>query len=168
MQPQGAPQQQYIAGTPQQVVIAPGQQVMMVQGQRDSLPIVIGVIYALWNLLALGLMGLVVMAGLFIADAGSGNGSDEIAALGGFVLIIGIIGMLFSMVGIYAGVEIARYKKRGVYIGLAMCGLSIGINLLFAVMAESPPDMFNLGCNVLCGGFIAMPLMISSIGAQME
>jgi hypothetical protein len=62
----------------------PHQQVMVVQGgQRDSLPIVIGVVYGLWNLLLVGLSGLIVIGGLFLADVG---GTDDATAIGGFLI----------------------------------------------------------------------------------
>jgi len=166
MQPQGAPPEQVLTGSIQPVVVMPHQQVMVVQGgQRDSLPIVIGVVYGLWNLLLVGLSGLIVIGGLFLADVG---GTDDATAIGGFIIALGIVALIVSLVGVYAGVEIARYKKRGVYVGLALIGFSVILNLAMTTYSGETPDLFNIGCNGICAVFIALPLMISSIGAQME
>ena len=143
------------------------QQVMTVQ-HRDSLPIVIGVIFGLWNLLLTGIAGLVVLGGLWLADAGADAGVGEATEVGAFIIVLGIIMALLGLVGVYAGVEIARYKKKGVFIGLGLLGLSVVLSIVSTTSQGAAPDMFNVGCNGLCALFIALPLMISSIGAQME
>lgn len=113
----------------------------------------------------MGLSGLIVIGGLFLADVG---GTDDATAIGGFLITLGIIALIVSLVGVYAGVEIARYKKRGVYVGLALIGFSVILNLAMTTYSGETPDLFNIGCNGICAVFIALPLMISSIGAQME
>ena len=164
MQPQGAPHEQVLTGSIQPVVVMPHQQAMV--DQRDSLPIVIGVVFGLWNLLWVGLSSLLVIGGLFLADVGGTD--DATTAIGSILIVFGIVALIVSLVGVYAGVEIARYKKRGVHIGLALIGISVIISLAMTTYSGATPDLFNIGCNGICAIFIALPLMISSIGAQME
>ena len=140
----------------------------MVVQHRDSLPIVIGVIFGLWNLIVAGLSGILVIGGLWLTDAGVDAGVDDVAGIGAIVIIIGVIMLILSLVGVYAGIEIARYKKRGVFIGLGLIGLNFILNLVSTTSQGVTPDLFTLGCSGLCALFIALPLMISNIGAQME
>lgn len=140
-----------------------GQQVMMVE-QKSSLPIVVGVIFCLAQ-------GLGILGGLAMVFGGAligGIGGEEAAAAAGIVAGIGVLILLLSGIGIWAGVLIAQRKKLGVKIAWGLIAAGSILSILGSVLGEAPIDFVSLGCNGICALFVGIPLMISSASQHME
>ena len=140
-----------------------GQQVMMVE-QKRSLPIVVGVIFCLFQ-------GLGILGGLAMVFGGAligGIGGEEAAAAAGIVAGIGVLILLLSGIGIWSGVLIAQRKKLVVKIAWGLIASGSILSILSSVLGEAPIYFVGLGCNGICALFVGIPLMISSASQHME
>ena len=140
-----------------------GQQVMIVQNP-SSLPIVVGVIFCLFQ--GLGILGglAMVMGGAFLG----GIGGEEAVAAAGIVAGIGVLFLILSCVGIWAGVMIAQRKKLGVHVAWGLIGVSVVLSFAASVLGGTSIDYGGIGCNGICALFVGLPLMISSASQHME
>ena len=138
-------------------------QVMMMES-KSSLPIVVGVMFCLAQ--GLGILGglAMVMGGALIG----GIGGEEAAAAAGVVAGIGVLILILSGVGVWAGVMIAQRKKLGIYIAWGLLAASTVFSILTTILGEMPFDWASNACNGICALFVALPLMISSASQHME
>ena len=138
-------------------------QVMMMES-KSSLPIVVGVMFCLAQ--GLGILGglAMVMGGALIG----GIGGEEAAAAAGVVAGIGVLILILSGVGVWAGVMIAQRKKLGVHVAWGLIGAGIALSILASVLGETSIDWGGVGCNGICALFVGLPLMISSASQHME
>tara|TARA_Y100001968_G_scaffold123793_1_gene112806 strand:- start:32 stop:532 length:501 start_codon:yes stop_codon:yes gene_type:complete len=139
-------------------------QQVMVTGQKSSLPIIVGVIFCLAQ-------GLGILGGLAMVFGGAligGIGGEEAAAAAGIVAGIGVLILLLSGTGIWAGVLIAQRKKMGVKIAWGLIAAGTILSILGSVLGETSIDFVGLGCNGICALFVGLPLMISSASQHME
>ena len=139
-------------------------QQVMVAGQKSSLPIIVGVIFCLAQ-------GLGILGGLAMVFGGAligGIGGEEAAAAAGIVAGIGVLILLLSGTGIWAGVLIAQRKKMGVKIAWGLIAAGTILSILGSVLGETSIDFVGLGCNGICALFVGLPLMISSASQHME
>jgi hypothetical protein len=142
-------------------------QVMMIE-QKSSLPVVVGVLFCLsQGFVILGGLAL-ILGGALVGGIGADSGVDEAAAAGGILVIFGVAMLLFSGIGIWAGVLIAQRKKLGIYIAWGLCAGFAALSVLTSVVNGTSIDFLNLGCNGFCALFVALPLMISSASQHME
>ena len=179
MQPdlQGQPTQDPY-GQPQQVIIDPitgmPANVIMIQPTSGA-PKVIGIFIIVYA----------VLNGL-----GSIVGIGDALAVGGFFLVLHLIGILVSVGTGVGGAMMVQYQKRGVHLVLAMIflGLIIGLatmTMMDDILEQQNGDMSeeeqefmdaNTGliagigtvalviCNGMCGLIVAIPLMVSNNG----
>ena len=163
-----------LSGTPSETPAADAgvyeQTPPVVYASKSPVPIIIGAIYSLFQVIAfLGSLALVLGGALlagFAAEMGEG------AAEGGFLLtLLGLFTLVLSAIGVYAGVLMIQYKKKGVNIALGL--------LVFGYVLQAPMNMamglpvfdgmgFGLVTNGLCGALVAIPLLVSSISEQMD
>jgi hypothetical protein len=136
----------------------------MIVESPSSLPVVVGVLFALYQVLGI-LGGLAMVLGGALVG---GLGGDEAAAAGGIIAVIGVVILIISAVGIWAGVLIAQRKKLGVQIAWGLIAVGSILSILSSILAEIPIDFLGLGCNGICALFVALPLMISSASRYME
>lgn len=163
-----------LSGTPSEAPAADAgvyqQTEPVVYASKSPVPIIIGAIYSLFQVLALlGSLAL-VLGGALLAGFGSelGDGAVE----GGFlVTLLGLITLTLSAIGIYAGVLMIKYKKRGVHIALGLLVLGYVLQLPMNMAMDLPAFDgmgFGLVTNGLCGALVAIPLLVSSISEQMD
>jgi len=162
MQPEGQMAQGFT--DPQATVVGPGGQQVMIVESPSSLPVVVGVLFALYQVLGI-LGGLAMVLGGALVG---GLGGDEAAAAGGIIAVIGVVILIISAVGIWAGVLIAQRKKLGVQIAWGLIVVGSVLSILGSILGEVPIDFLGLGCNGICALFVALPLMISSASQHME
>ena len=143
------------------------QQVMMTES-KSSLPVVVGILYAIYQILPiLGGLGLLV-GGALIGGLGAEAGDDGTTGLGALVAVFGVVMLIVAGVGIWAGVLIAQRKKLGIHVAWGMIGLGAVLSILTSIMGEMPIDVFTLGCNGVCALFVGLPLMVASASQHME
>ena len=138
-------------------------QVMMMES-KSSLPIVVGVIFCIAQ-------GLGILGGLAMVFGGAllgGLGGDEAAMVGGVFAGLGVLILILSGVGIWAGVMIAQRKKLGVHVAWGLIGAGVLLSILSSFLGEMPIDFATIGCNGICALFVGLPLMISSASQHME
>ena len=79
--------------------------------------------------------------------------------------------LVLSSVGVYAGILMIRYKKRGIHIALALLALGVLMDPIMNVAMDLPVTngmgMTVIG-NGVCALIVAIPLMVSGIAEQME
>ena len=173
--PEGATQEgNTLSGTPSETPAADAgvyhQNPPVVYAKKSPVPIIIGAIYSLFQVIALlGSLALVLGGALL---AGFGSEIGEGAAEGGFLLtILGLFTLALSAIGIYAGVLMIQYKKKGINIALGLLVLGYVLQVPMNMAMDLPAfDGMGLGLvtNGLCGALVAIPLLVSSISEQMD
>ena len=168
-----APEEETLSGTPNAAPAADagayGQpEVQYVK--RSAVPVVIGAIYSLFQVLGVlvslaMLLGGALLAG-FAPDIGEGA-----AEAGILVSVLGVVMLAISCLGVYAGILMIRYQKRGIHIALGLLALGVVMNLITNVAMELPATDGLVGAvaaNGICAALVAIPLLVSGISEQME
>jgi len=138
--------------------------------KRSAVPVIIGAIYSLFQVLAvLGSLA-VVLGGALLAGFASeiGEGADE---LGIMVTVVGVIMLALSCVGVYAGILMIRYQKKGIHIALGLLAVGVVMNLIMNVALEldlTEGLVGTLAANGICALLVAIPLLSAGISEQME
>jgi hypothetical protein len=76
-----------------------------------------------------------------------------------------------SCVGLYAGILMIQYKKRGIHIALGLIAVGFVMNLITGFLMGSPVTDGLVGSLAkwsICAAFVAVPLLVSGISEQME
>ena len=151
-----APEGTTLAGTPN---VAPAGDDGGAYGQpevqyakRSVVPVIIGAIYSLAQVPE-------ILAFLRIIFVGSLLGTFD-------VLMLAI-----SCVGLYAGILMIQYKKRGIHIALGLIAVGFVMNLITGFLMGSPVTDGLVGSLAkwsICAAFVAVPLLVSGISEQME
>ncbi|MBN55193.1 MAG: hypothetical protein CMA79_02005 [Euryarchaeota archaeon] len=135
---------------------------------KSSLPVVVGVLYAIYQVLPI-LGGLALLfGGAILGGIGAEYGDDEATGLGALAALFGLLILIIGAVGIWAGVLIAQRKKLGVHIAWGTIGLGAAFSIVLTTLEGMTPDIFTLGCNGICALFVGLPLMVSSASQHME
>ena len=154
-----APEGTTLAGTPN---VAPAGDDGGAYGQpevqyakRSVVPVIIGAIYSLAQVLLI----LLVLVGYYV----------------GLPLTTFDVFMLASScVGLYAGILMIQYKKRGIHIALGMIAVGFVVNsilppLLMGGAGLGPAGLVgSLAASGICAALVAVPLLVSGISEQME
>jgi hypothetical protein len=138
--------------------------------KRSAVPVIIGAIYSLAQVLGVLVSLAVVLGGALLAGFASEVGEGA-AEAGIFVTILGVIMLALSCVGVYAGILIIRYQKKGIHIALGLLAVGVVMDLIMNVAMEFPVAeglVWTLAVNGLCGVLVAIPLLVSGISEQME
>ncbi len=138
--------------------------------KRSAVPVIIGAIYSLFQVL--GVLGslAVVLGGALLASFASEVGPDAGEA-GIMVTIVGVIMLALSCVGVYAGILMIQYQKKGIHIALGLLAVGVVMNLIMNVALELPVTdglVGSLASNGICAALVAIPLLVSGISEQME
>ena len=151
-----APEGTTLAGTPN---VAPAGDDGGAYGQpevqyakRSVVPVIIGAIYSLAQVPE-------ILAFLRIIFVGSLLGTFD-------VLMLAI-----SCVGLYAGILMIQYKKRGIHIALGLIAVGFVMNLIMNAAMELPVTdglVGSLATSGICAALVAVPLLVSGISEQME
>jgi len=151
-----APEGTTLAGTPN---VAPAGDDGGAYGQpevqyakRSVVPVIIGAIYSLAQVPE-------ILAFLRIIFVGSLLGTFD-------VLMLAI-----SCVGLYAGILMIQYKKRGIHIALGLIAVGFVMNLIMNTAMELPVTdglVGSLATSGICAALVAVPLLVSGISEQME
>ena len=156
-----APEGTTLAGTPN---VAPAGDDGGAYGQpevqyakRSVVPVIIGAIYSLAQVL--GILVAIPMAVFFFSGSVFG--------------IFAVIMLAVSCVGLYAGILMIQYKKRGIHIALGMIAVGLVMNLIPGfLMTEAglgPAGLVgSLATSGICAALVAVPLLVSGISEQME
>jgi len=138
--------------------------------KRSAVPVIIGAIYSLFQVLAvLGSLA-VVLGGALLASFATDIGEGA-AEAGIMVTVVGVIMLALSCVGVYAGILMIRYQKKGIHIALGLLAVGVVMNLIMNAAMDMPVAsnlVGTLASNGLCGVLVAIPLLVSSISEQME
>ena len=136
---------------------------------KSSLPVVIGVLYAIYQILPiLAGIAMLLFGGVFLGGLGAESRKSEVVGAGAVVAAIGLLIVIVGAVGIWAGVLMAQRKKLGVNIAWGALGLGAVLSIVLTTMEGMAPDIFTLGCNGICAVFVGLPLMVSSASQHME
>ena len=138
--------------------------------KKSAVPVIIGAIYSLFQVIAvLGslavLLGGALLAG-FASDIGEGA-----AEAGILVTVVGVIMLAVSSVGVYAGILMIRYQKKGIHIALGLLALGVIMDLIMNIAWELPVAqglVGTLAVNGICAAIVAIPLLSAGISEQME
>ena len=151
-----APEGTTLAGTPN---VAPAGDDGGAYGQpevqyakRSVVPVIIGAIYSLAQVPE-------ILAFLRIIFVGSLLGTFD-------VLMLAI-----SCVGLYAGILMIQYKKRGIHIALGLIAVGLVMNLIPNFLMGLPVTdglVGSLATSGICAALVAVPLLVSGISEQME
>ena len=151
-----APEGTTLAGTPN---VAPAGDDGGAYGQpevqyakRSVVPVIIGAIYSLAQVPE-------ILAFLRIIFVGS--------LLGTFDVIM----LAVSCVGLYAGILMIQYKKRGIHIALGLIAVGFVMNSIMNTAMELPVTdglVGSLATSGICAALVAVPLLVSGISEQME
>ena len=169
------PQETTFSGTPNAApeAVPAGafdQQTQVQYASKSPWPIIIGAIYSLFQILAVLASLAVVLGGAILASFAPEIGSEANAA-GFFVSVIGVLMLVLSSVGVYAGILMIQYKKRGIHIALALLALGVLMDIIMNIAMEVPVTD-GMGSTVIgngvCALIVAIPLMVSGITEQME
>jgi hypothetical protein len=88
--------------------------------------------------------------------------------------IFDVIMLAVSCVGLYAGILMIQYKKRGIHIALGMIAVGFVVNsilppLLMGGAGLGPAGLVgSLATSGICAALVAVPLLVSGISEQME
>ena len=135
---------------------------------KSSLPVVVGVLYAIYQVLPI-LGGLALLfGGAILGGIGAEYGDGETTGAGAVVALIGLLILVIGAVGVWAGVLMAQRKKLGVHIAWGTLGLGAVLSIVLTTLEGMTPDIFTLGCNGICALFVGLPLMVSSASQHME
>ncbi len=124
--------------------------------KRSVVPVIIGAIYSLAQVPEI-LAFLVRL--YFVLHVGTLLGTFD-------VLMLAI-----SCVGLYAGILMIQYKKRGIHIALGLIAVGFVVNLITGFLMGSPVTDGLVGSLAkwsICAAFVAVPLLVSGISEQME
>ena len=138
--------------------------------KRSAVPVVIGAIYSLFQVFMILASLAVVLGGALLASFASEVGPDAGEA-GIFVTILGVIMLVLSCVGVYAGILMIQYQKKGIHIALGLLAVGVVMNLIMNVALELPVTdglVGSLASNGICAALVAIPLLVSGISEQME
>ena len=120
--------------------------------KRSVVPVIIGAIYSLAQVLLI----LLVLVGYYV----------------GLPLTTFDVFMLASScVGLYAGILMIQYKKRGIHIALSLIAVGFVMNLIMNAAMELPVTdglVGSLASSGICAALVAIPLLVSGISEQME
>ena len=112
----------------------------------------------------------VLLGGALLASFASEVG-PEAADASIFVTILGAIMLALSCVGLYAGILMIQYKKRGIHIALSLIAVGFVMNLIMNAAMELPVTdglVGSLASSGICAALVAIPLLVSGISEQME
>ena len=149
-----APEGTTLAGTPN---VAPAGDDGGAYGQpevqyakRSVVPVIIGAIYSLAQVLLI----LLVLVGYYV----------------GLPLTTFDVFMLASScVGLYAGILMIQYKKRGIHIALGLIAVGFVMNLIMNFLMPVTDGLVgSLATSGICAALVAVPLLVSGISEQME
>ena len=138
--------------------------------KRSAVPVVIGAIYSLFQVFMILASLAIVLGGALLASFASEVGPDAGEA-GIFVTILGVIMLVLSAVGVYAGILMIQYQKKGIHIALGLLAVGVVMNLVMNVAMELPVTdglVGSLASNGICAALVAIPLLVSGISEQME
>ena len=151
-----APEGTTLAGTPN---VAPAGDDGGAYGQpevqyakRSVVPVIIGAVYSLAQVLLI----LLVLVGY---DVGLPLSTFDVFMLAS------------SCVGLYAGILMIQYKKRGIHIALGLIAVGFVVNLITGFLMGSPVTDGLVGSLAkwsICAVLVAVPLLVSGISEQME
>ena len=151
-----APEGTTLAGTPN---VAPAGDDGGAYGQpevqyakRSVVPVIIGAIYSLAQVLLI----LLVLVGY---DVGLPLSTFDVFMLAS------------SCVGLYAGILMIQYKKRGIHIALGLIAVGFVMNLITGFLMGLPVTdglVGSLATSGICAALVAVPLLVSGISEQME
>ena len=168
-----APEETTLAGTPNAAPAADTEAYGQPEVQyvkKSAVPVIIGAIYSLFQVLAvLGSLA-VVMGGALLASFADEVGPDA-AEAGIMVTVVGVLMLALSCVGVYAGILMIRYQKKGIHIALGLLALGVVMELIMNVAMELPVTdgvVGSLATSGICAALVAIPLLVSSISDQME
>ena len=148
--------------------VAPVQVVNPFPTPKSPLPPIVGVTYSILSVL-ITLAGLFILgiAADFVLQPGWWDNEAESEPMGLLFVAISLFVITIGIVGVMAGVLIARRRRLGVYIAWAMCAAGLAINgLLF--IGDPYLNPVELGCNLACALWVGIPLMVSSASIHME
>ena len=121
--------------------------------KRSVVPVIIGAIYSLAQVPE-------ILAFLRIIFVGS--------LLGTFDVIM----LAVSCVGLYAGILMIQYKKRGIHIALGLIAVGFVIRVIIPIFLMGLPVtdglVGSLATSGICAALVAVPLLVSGISEQME
>jgi hypothetical protein len=138
--------------------------------KRSAVPVIIGAIYSLFQVLGV-LTSLAVVLGGALLSGFAADVGDGAAEVGIMVTIVGVIMLALSGVGLYAGILMIQYKKRGIHIALGLLGVGVVMSLIMNVALEAPVAEGLVGtlvANGICAALVAIPLLSAGISEQME
>ena len=151
-----APEGTTLAGTPN---VAPAGDDGGAYGQpevqyakRSVVPVIIGAIYSLAQVLLI----LLVLVGYYVG-----------LPLSTFDVFM----LASSCVGLYAGILMIQYKKRGIHIALGLIAVGFVMNLIPNFLMGLPVTdglVGSLATSGICAALVAVPLLVSGISEQME
>ena len=118
-----------------------GQQVVVIQKQ-SALPMIIGIIFCIFQIF--GFIGAIFLIGIGV-DFGI-EGDEAWTAFGVIIAIIGALLFIISVIGVWAGVLIAKNRKLGVHIAWGLIGAGVALTIAGNVLGELPINYFNIGC----------------------
>ena len=91
-----------------------------------------------------------------------------------WIYISPVIGIIYSIIFGYAGLQLYNYQKKSIFIALATVGISLASGIIGSVIMGNTPQNDELGgiftglgifftiiCNACCGLVILMPLLIN-------
>tara|TARA_B100001245_G_scaffold124870_1_gene92197 strand:- start:293 stop:823 length:531 start_codon:yes stop_codon:yes gene_type:complete len=168
-----APEETTLSGTPNAAPAADAGaygQPEVQYAKRSAVPVIIGAIYSLFQVIAvLGSLA-VLLGGALLASFASevGEGAAEAGIL---VTVVGVIMLAVSSVGVYAGILMIRYQKKGIHIALGLLALGVIMDLIMNIAWELPVAqgfVGTLAVNGICAAIVAIPLLVSGISEQME
>mgnify|MGYP001170676154 FL=1 len=168
-----APEETTLAGTPNAAPAADTEAYGQPEVQyvkKSAVPVIIGAIYSLFQVLAVLASLAVVMGGALLASFAEDIGPDA-AEAGIMVTVIGVLMLAVSCVGVYAGILMIRYQKKGIHIALGLLAIGVIMNLIMNVAMELPVAdglVGSLATNGICAVLVAIPLLSAGISEQME
>ena len=155
-----APEGTTLAGTPN---VVPAGDDGGVYGQpevqyakRSVVPVIIGAIYSLAQVPEILAFSYKIYFVLFVGTL-----------LGTFDVLM----LAISCVGIYAGILMIQYKKRGIHIALGLIAVGFVMNLIPNFLWGLPVTdglVGSLATSGICAALVAVPLLVSGISEQME
>jgi hypothetical protein len=138
--------------------------------KRSAVPVVIGAIYSFFQVLGVLASLAILLGGALLAGFASEIG-DGAAEAGILVTLLGVVMLALSCVGVYAGILMIRYQKKGIHIALGLLAVGVVMDLIMNVAMEFPVAeglVGTLAINGLCGVIVAIPLLVSGISEQMD
>ena len=138
--------------------------------KRSAVPVVIGAIYSFFQVLGVLASLAILLGGALLAGFASEIG-DGAAESGILVTLLGVVMLALSCVGVYAGVLIIQYQKRGIHIALGLLVAGFVLNLVMNITSGLPITeglIGSLAYNGICGAIVAIPLLVSGISEQMD